>query len=118
MNKFKLLYSFFLLFTFLSLNNNFASAGYGSKEVGTEKEKKGFKEIDLNNDGKIDYYEFQQIRQRRFDRLDLNKDKIITQKEFELRNQKFFFEIDENEDKYLTKIEMFKKRKKMRNILE
>tara|TARA_Y100000590_G_scaffold313618_1_gene354523 strand:+ start:3163 stop:3465 length:303 start_codon:yes stop_codon:yes gene_type:complete len=100
------------------MNIDFINAGYGSKEIGTEKEKKGFKEIDLNNDGKIDYYEFQQIRQRRFDRLDLNKDKIITQNEFELRNQKFFSEIDENEDKYLTKIEMFKKRKKMRNILE
>ena len=118
MNKFKLLYSFFLFFTFLLLNVGSFSAGYGNKELGTQKEKKGFKEIDLNNDGKIDYYEFQQIRQRRFDRLDLNNDKIVTQKEFELRNQKFFSEIDENEDKHLTKIEMFKKRKKMRNILE
>ena len=113
MNKFKLLYSFFIFLTFLLSNISIINAEYG-----TEKEKKGFKEIDLNNDKKVSYYEFQQIRQRRFDRLDLNNDKIVTQKEFELRNQKFFSEIDENKDKHLTKIEMFKKRKKMRNILE
>ncbi|PPR38415.1 MAG: hypothetical protein CFH26_00143, partial [Alphaproteobacteria bacterium MarineAlpha6_Bin4] len=57
MNKFKL--SHFFLFLFFSfINIDFINAGYGSKEIGTEKEKKGFKEIDLNNDGKIDYYEF------------------------------------------------------------
>ena len=56
-------------------------------------------EIDLNKDGKINYYEFQQIRQKRFDRLDLNKDNIVTQDEFEARNQKFFLEIDKNKDK-------------------
>ena len=98
---------------FLLSKTNIVNAGYG-----TEKEKKGFKEIDLNADKKISYDEFQQIRQRRFDRLDLNNDKIITQDEFESRNQKFFFEIDKNKDKFLTKREMFKKRKKLRNILE
>ena len=61
---------------------------------------------------------FQKIRQKRFDRLDINNDKIITQDEFESRNQKFFLEIDKNKDKFLTKSEMFKKRKKLRNILE
>ena len=78
MNKFKLLYSFFIFLNFL----------------------------------------FQQIRQKRFDRLDLNKDNIVTQDEFEARNQKFFLEIDKNKDESLTKREMFKKRKKIRNILE
>ena len=48
----------------------------------------------------------------------MNNDNIITQEEFELRNQKFFSEIDENNDENLSKLEMFKKRKKMRNILE
>ena len=124
MNKFSLLYSFFLLFTFLFSNINFVDAGYKKKtydkneELGTKEEKTGFKEIDLDKNGKISYYEFQQIRQRRFNRLDLNNDKIITQEEFELRNQKFFSEVDKNKDKNLTKGEMFKKRKKMRNILE
>ena len=113
MNKFNLLYSFFIFLCFLFSNINIASADYKTK-----KEKKGFKEIDLNGDKKISYYEFQQIRQRRFDRLDLNNDKIVTQSEFESRNKKFFLEIDKNKDKYLTKNEMFKKRKKMRNILE
>jgi len=50
--------------------------------------------------------------------LDLNNDKVITQDEFESRNQKFFLEIDKNKDRFLTKSEMFKKRKKLRNILE
>ena len=124
MNKFSLLYSFFLLFTFLFSNINFVGAGYEKKtydkneELETEEEKTGFKEIDLDKNGKISYYEFQQIRQRRFNRLDLNNDKIITQEEFELRNQKFFSEVDKNKDQNLTKSEMFKKRKKMRNILE
>ena len=92
MNKFSLLYSFFLLFTFLLSNINFVDAGYKKKtydkneELGTKEEKTGFKEIDLDKNGKISYYEFQQIRQRRFNRLDLNNDKIITQEEFELRN--------------------------------
>ena len=113
MNKFKLLYSFFIFFVFLLSNLNIVNADYG-----TVKEKKGFKEIDLDNNGKINYYEFQQIRQRRFNRLDLNNDKVITQEEFELRNQKFFSEVDKNKDQNLTKMEMFKKRKKMRNILE
>ena len=113
MNKLNLLYSFFIFLAFLLSNINISSADYG-----TEKEKKGFKEIDLNGDKKISYDEFQQIRQKRFDRLDLNNDKIITQNEFELRNQKFFLEIDKNKDRYLTKREMFKKRKKLRNILE
>ena len=113
MNKFKLLYSFFIFLTFLLSNINTVNADYG-----TEKEKKGFREIDLDNNGKINYYEFQQIRQRRFNRLDLNNDKVITQEEFELRNQKFFSEVDQNKDQNLTKMEMFKKRKKMRNILE
>ena len=113
MNKFKLLYSFFIFLAFLLSNINIVNADYG-----TEKEKKGFKEIDLNSDKKISYGEFQQIRQKRFDRLDLNNDKIITQNEFELRNQKFFLEIDKNKDESLTKREMFKKRKKIRNILE
>ena len=61
---------------------------------------------------------FQQITQKRYDRLDRNNDKVITQDEFESRNQKFFLEIDKNKDKFLTKSEMFKKRKKLRNILE
>ena len=113
MDKFKLLHYFFIFLSFLLLNINISSADYG-----TEKEKRGFKEIDLNGDKKISYDEFQQIRQRRFDRLDLNNDKVITQDEFESRNHKFFLEIDKNEDKYLTKREMFKKRKKLRNILE
>ena len=113
MNKFNLLYSFFIFLAFLLLNTNIVGADYG-----TEKEKKGFKEIDLNSDKKISYYEFQQIRQKRFDRLDRNNDKVITQDEFESRNQKFFLEIDKNKDKFLTKSEMFKKRKKLRNILE
>ena len=113
MNKFKLLYSFFIFLAFLLLNINIVDA-----DNGTEKEKKGFKKIDLNSDKKISYYEFQQIRQKRFNRLDLNNDKVITQDEFESRNRKFFLEIDKNEDKYLTKREMFKKRKKLRNILE
>ena len=97
MNKFNLLHYFFIFLAFLFLNENVAKSDYGTK-----KEKKGF----------------QQIRQRRFDRLDLNNDKIVTQEEFELRNQKFFLEIDKNKDKHLTKSEMFKKRKKLRNILE
>ena len=113
MNKFNLLYSFFIFLSFLFSNINVINADYG-----TEKEKKGFKKIDLDNNGKINYYEFQQIRQKRFDRLDRNNDKVITQDEFESRNQKFFLEIDKNKDKFLTKNEMFKKRKKMRNILE
>ena len=52
MNKFSLLYSFFLLFTFLFSNINFVDAGYKKKtydkneELGTKEEKKGFKEID------------------------------------------------------------------------
>ena len=118
MNKIYLLYSFFIILIFLFLISPRANSEYLDRDLGTAKEKKGFKEIDLNNDGKIDYYEFQQIRQIRFDILDLNIDKIITQKEFELRNKKFFLEIDQNEDQFLTKMEMFKKRKKMRNILE
>ena len=113
MNKFKLLYSFLIFLSFLFSNINVINADYG-----TEKEKKGFKKIDLDNNGKINYYEFQQIRQKRFDRLDLNKDNIVTQDEFEARNQKFFLEIDKNKDESLTKREMFKKRKKIRNILE
>ena len=113
MNKFKLLYSFFIFLSFLLLKINVVNAEYG-----TEKERKGFKEIDLDDNGKISYYEFQQIRQKRFDRLDLNNDKIITQDEFEARNQKFFIEIDKNKDKSLTKREMFKKRKKLRNIFK
>ena len=113
MNKFKLLYSFFIFLSFQFSNINVINADYG-----TEKEKKGFKKIDLDNNGKINYYEFQQIRQKRFDRLDLNKDNIVTQDEFEARNQKFFLEIDKNKDESLTKREMFIKRKKVRNILE
>lgn len=126
MRKFNLLYYFFLTFTFsLLINNSTISKDYkkhqpiaSKQELGTEKEKKGLKEIDLNKDGKISYFEFQEIRQRRFDRLDLNNDNLITQKEFEERNKKFFAEIDKNNDLYLNKIEMFKKRKKMKNILE
>tara|TARA_B100000959_G_scaffold199724_1_gene208966 strand:+ start:146 stop:505 length:360 start_codon:yes stop_codon:yes gene_type:complete len=119
MSKFKLLHYFFIFLAFLLLNINISNADYGSVTgYGSVKEKKGFKEIDLNGDKKISYDEFQQIRQRRFDRLDLNNDKIITQDEFESRNQKFFLEIDKNKDKYLTKKEMFIKRKKLRNILE
>ena len=113
MNKINLLHYFFIFLAFLLLNKNISKADYGTGE-----EKKGFKEIDLDNNGKINYYEFQQIRQRRFNRLDLNNDKVITQEEFELRNQKFFSEVDKNKDQNLTKMEMFKKRKKMRNILE
>ena len=48
----------------------------------------------------------------------LNNDGNITQNEFEKRNQKFFSEIDGNKDEFLSKGEMFKKRKKMKNILE
>ena len=126
MSKFNLLYSLFLIFVFLFLiNNSIKSNEYqtnqalpGKPEEGTEEEKSGLKEIDLNNDGKINYFEFQEIRQRRFNRLDANNDNIITQEEFEKRNYKFFSEIDENNDRYLSKLEMFKKRKKMRNILE
>ena len=113
MNKFNLLYSFFIFLAFLLSKTNIVNADYG-----TEKEKKGFKEIDINADKKIRYNEFQKIRQKRFNRLDLNNDKVITQEEFELRNQKFFSEVDQNKDQNLTKMEMFKKRKKMRNILE
>ena len=113
MNKFKLLYSFFIFLSFLFSNINVINADYG-----TEKEKKGFKKIDLDNNGKINYSEFQEIRQIIFDGLVLNKDNIITQDEIEPRNQKFFLEIDINKDESLTKREMFKKRKKIRNILE
>ena len=113
-----LLYYFIIFFTFLVSNISFSNSAYQIKEIGSPKDKKGFNEIDLNSDGKISYYEFQQIRQRRFDRLDLNKDNVVTQDEFEKRNQKFFLEVDQNQDKFLTKIELFKKRKKMRNILE
>ena len=125
MNKFNLLYSLFLIFICVFLiNNSIKGNEYQinlmtpSEAEGNEEEKSGLKEIDLNNDGKINYLEFQEIRQKRFDRLDLNNDNIITQEEFEKRNYKFFSEIDENEDNYLSKLEMFKKRKKMRNILE
>ena len=125
MNKFNLLYSLFLIFVSVFLiNNSIKSNEYQinltipSKVEGNEEEKSGLKEIDLNNDGKINYLEFQEIRQKRFDRLDLNNDNIITQEEFEKRNYKFFSEIDKNEDNYLSKLEMFKKRKKMRKILE
>ena len=126
MSKFNLLYSLFLIFVFLFLiNNSIKSNEYQTNQLmpdkpeeGTEEEKSGLKEIDLNNDGKINYFEFQEIRQRRFNRLDDNNDNIITQKEFEKRNYKFFSEIDENNDRYLSKLEMFKERKKMRNILE
>lgn len=125
MSKFNLLYSLFLIFVSVFLiNNSIKSNEYQinltipSKVEGNEEEKSGLKEIDLNNDGKINYFEFQEIRQRRFNRLDANNDNIITQKEFEKRNYKFFSEIDENNDRYLSKLEMFKKRKKMRNILE
>ena len=125
MSKFNLLYSLFLIFVSVFLiNNSIKSNEYQinltipSKVEGNEEEKSGLKEIDLNNDGKINYFEFQEIRQRRFNRLDANNDNIITQEEFEKRNYKFFSEIDENNDRYLSKLEMFKKRKKMRNILE
>ena len=125
MNKLNLLYSLFLIFISVFLiNNSIKSNEYQinltipSKVEGNEEEKSGLKEIDLNNDGKINYFEFQEIRQRRFNRLDANNDNIITQEEFEKRNYKFFSEIDENNDRYLSKLEMFKKRKKMRNILE
>ena len=126
MNKFNLLYSLFFIFTSVFLINSSIKSDQfqtkqtnsGKPEFGSEEENKGLKEIDLNNDGKINYFEFQQIRQRRFDRLDLNKDSLITQEEFEKRNQKFFLEVDENNDKFLSKMEMFKKRKKMKNILE
>ena len=125
MNKFNLLYSLFLIFVSVFLiNNSIKSNEYQinltipSKVEGNEEEKSGLKEIDLNNDGKINYFEFQEIRQRRFNRLDANNDNIITQEEFEKRNYKFFSEIDKNNDRYLSKLEMFKKRKKMRNILE
>ena len=126
MNKFNLLYSLFLIFVSVFLiNNSIKSNEYQTNQImpdkpeeGTEEEKSGLKEIDLNNDGKINYSEFQEIRQRRFNRLDANNDNIITQEEFEKRNYKFFSEIDENNDRYLSKLEMFKKRKKMRNILE
>lgn len=126
MNKFNIVYSFFFIFTSLILvNNSIKSKELKAKQTidmksieGNKEEKGGLKEIDLNNDGKIDYFEFQEIRQRRFDRLDLNNDNIITQEEFEKRNNKFFSEIDQNKDKYLSKLEMFKERKKMKNILE
>ena len=123
MGKLNLLYYLFLIFTSVFLINNSIKSEelqtkFNKPEVGTAEEQKGLKEIDLNNDGKINYFEFQQIRQRRFDRLDLNNDNIITQYEFEKRNRKFFSEIDKNSDKHLSKLEMFKKRKKMRNILE
>ena len=123
MNKFNILYYLFLIHILVLYNNpmmtSIAGEPLASKpEEGTVEEKKGLKEIDLNKDGKINYYEFQQIRQRRFDRLDLNKDSLITQEEFEKRNQKFFLEVDENNDNFLSKMEMFKKRKKMKNILE
>ena len=126
MNKFNIVYSFFFIFTSLILVNNSikskelkANQTIDKKSIeGNKEEKGGLKEIDLNNDGKIDYFEFQEIRQRRFDRLDLNNDNIITQEEFEKRNNKFFSEIDQNKDKYLSKLEMFKERKKMKNILE
>ena len=126
MNKFNIVYSFFFIFTSLILVNNSikskelkANQTIDKKSIeGNKEEKGGLKEIDLNNDGKIDYFEFQEIRQRRFDRLDLNNDNIITQEEFEKRNNKFFSEIDQNKDKYLSKLEMFRERKKMKNILE
>ena len=126
MSKFNIVYSFFFIFTSLILVNNSikskelkANQTIDMKSIeGNKEEKGGLKEIDLNNDGKIDYFEFQEIRQRRFDRLDLNNDNIITQEEFEKRNNKFFSEIDQNKDKYLSKLEMFKERKKMKNILE
>ena len=90
MSKFNLLYSLFLIFVLLFLiNNSIKSNEYQTNpimtdkpEEGTEEEKSGLKEIDLNNDGKINYFEFQEIRQRRFNRLDANNDNIITQKEF------------------------------------
>ena len=125
MSKFNLLNVIFLIIIF---NFNYTKPVFSeylkinnfteNMEVYSKKDKAGLKEIDLDNNGKINYYEFQQIRQRRFNRLDLNNDNIITQEEFELRNKKFFSEIDENNDKNLSKFEMFKKRKKMRNILE
>ena len=126
MSKFNIVYSFFFIFTSLILVNNSikskelkANQTIDKKSIeGNKEEKGGLKEIDLNNDGKIDYFEFQEIRQRRFHRLDLNNDNIITQEEFEKRNNKFFSEIDQNKDKYLSKLEMFKERKKMKNILE
>ena len=126
MSKFNIVYAFFFIFTSLILVNNSikskelkANQTIDKKSIeGNKEEKGGLKEIDLNNDGKIDYFEFQEIRQRRFDRLDLNNDNIITQEEFEKRNNKFFSEIDQNKDKYLSKLEMFKERKKMKNILE
>ena len=126
MSKFNIVYAFFFIFTSLILVNNSikskelkANQTIDMKSIeGNKEEKGGLKEIDLNNDGKIDYFEFQEIRQRRFDRLDLNNDNIITQEEFEKRNNKFFSEIDQNKDKYLSKLEMFKERKKMKNILE
>ena len=43
MNKFNLLHYFFIFLAFLFLNENVAKSDYGTK-----KEKKGFKEIDLN----------------------------------------------------------------------
>ena len=91
MSKFNIVYSFFFIFTSLILVNNSikskelkANQTIDMKSIeGNKEEKGGLKEIDLNNDGKIDYFEFQEIRQRRFDRLDLNNDNIITQEEFE-----------------------------------
>ena len=126
MSKFNLLYYLFFIFTSVFLINSSIKSDQfqtkqtnsGKPEFGSEEENKGLKEIDLNNDGKINYFEFQQIRQRRFDRLDLDNNNIITQYEFEKRNRAFFSEIDKNNDKHLSKLEMFKKRKKMRNILE
>ena len=121
MSKFNLLYSLFLIFTFVFfINNSIKSDEHKSKKTYAEidEEKNGLKEKDLDKDGKINYFEFQKIGQRRFDRLDVNNDNIITQEEFEKRNNKFFSEIDQNKDNYLSKFEMFKERKKMRNILE
>ena len=118
MIKFNIVYSFFFIFTSMILVNNSikskelkANQVIGGKSIKSIKEEKGgLKEIDLNNDSKIDYFEFQEIRQRRFDRLDLNNDNIITQEEFEKRNNKFFSEIDQNKDNYLSKFEMFKEK--------
>ena len=97
MSKFNLLNVIFLIIIF---NFNYTKPVFSeylkinnfteNMEVYSKKDKAGLKEIDLDNNGKINYYEFQQIRQRRFNRLDLNNDNVITQEEFELRNQKFF----------------------------
>ena len=74
MNKTILLYYFFFIFTFLFLEISFIKAD--ELPPNTE-ERKGFKKLDTNDDGKVSYEEFQKIRQKRFNNYTVTDDHLM-----------------------------------------